>query len=709
MAWFGGEANAFIAGAYQHMKGRDKYLTVTRRDLEVRRMDGEPVVMHGTSGNLIPTLRSNEFGYLPTFEVRDLPEDTEFIQVKTADGQWRRIYRNDRLIDTSGVLVEVQEAALAAEAAATNAEAAAASIDRGEPNGVAALGPDQEVLDGPDQLPLSDRYSFADELVLSATRNGVASDGTTNDKVALAAVLAEADTFGLPTLMQDNTRLASTLFANQSVRIKGLPGAKITIDHTGNGIDIVPTAESIAGGVNAGVLGATTITKTGAAWATNAHVGRWVVVDSSPSETARRVLSNTSDTLTLEFPLGIAFGAATPANFYTPLDEVVIEGLTVDAGATHNNANLIVRYAKSVRMRNVRLLNAGDYAAGTGNGISIYHSDHVRLTDLEAIDSGNFGLFVYDCDDVRVYSPRVKHWGGQFGVQLKDCRDAKVIGAHVVGDGAVGDHAYNIKCSGLNPAYGQAVVDSFGSLSQGCDFEMSSIMEEGDLFVANDFAFRGCYSYKSDGSGFATVTDAESVALGIKGWAWESCTAVQATKLGFELPLTGMKIVNITARLCTFEGLSVDQANVRVQGALFEDNSQAYVSGATRSSEVLLTANAQKTILQDCEFRRTAAGKTLRAVRELAGADGTLIVNPRIVQTAAGYTADYVLSGAASKAVGRREIDTYTGGPTVNKVPYIAVAPAAANADTSGAVLADLETEVNQLKAVLRTAGLLTP
>ena len=43
MAWFGGEANAFIAGAYQHMKGRDKYLTVTRRVLEVRRLDGEPI------------------------------------------------------------------------------------------------------------------------------------------------------------------------------------------------------------------------------------------------------------------------------------------------------------------------------------------------------------------------------------------------------------------------------------------------------------------------------------------------------------------------------------------------------------------------------------------------------------------------------------------------------------------------------------------
>ena len=36
-------------------------------------------------------------------------------------------------------------------------------------------------------------------------------------------------------------------------------------------------------------------------------------------------------------------------------------------------------------------------------------------------------------------------------------------------------------------------------------------------------------------------------------------------------------------------------------------------------------------------------------------------------------------------------------------------APAAANADTSGATLGDLETEVNQLKAALRTAGVILP
>jgi len=104
MAWFGGEANAFIAGSFQHMKGRDKYLTVRRRVVEVRRTDGVPIEMFGTSGNPIPTLRSNDFGYLPTFEVPDLPEGTDFIQVKTEDGDWRRLYRNDRLVDNSGVL-----------------------------------------------------------------------------------------------------------------------------------------------------------------------------------------------------------------------------------------------------------------------------------------------------------------------------------------------------------------------------------------------------------------------------------------------------------------------------------------------------------------------------------------------------------------------------------------------------------------------------
>lgn len=36
------------------------------------------------------------------------------------------------------------------------------------------------------------------------------------------------------------------------------------------------------------------------------------------------------------------------------------------------------------------------------------------------------------------------------------------------------------------------------------------------------------------------------------------------------------------------------------------------------------------------------------------------------------------------------------------------IAPVAANADTAGATLAALETEVNELKAALRTLGLMT-
>jgi hypothetical protein len=45
----------------------------------------------------------------------------------------------------------------------------------------------------------------------------------------------------------------------------------------------------------------------------------------------------------------------------------------------------------------------------------------------------------------------------------------------------------------------------------------------------------------------------------------------------------------------------------------------------------------------------------------------------------------------------------------VNALPGLVIGTPAANADTSGATLGQLETEVNQLKALLRTLGFMAP
>lgn len=72
---------------------------------------------------------------------------------------------------------------------------------------------------------------------------------------------------------------------------------------------------------------------------------------------------------------------------------------------------------------------------------------------------------------------------------------------------------------------------------------------------------------------------------------------------------------------------------------------------------------------------------------------------------------DQTLAEGVDIAVGTTT-GTKIGTATSQKLGFWNVTPVvqpAANADTSGAVLADLETEVNQLKALLRTIGLMAP
>lgn len=52
---------------------------------------------------------------------------------------------------------------------------------------------------------------------------------------------------------------------------------------------------------------------------------------------------------------------------------------------------------------------------------------------------------------------------------------------------------------------------------------------------------------------------------------------------------------------------------------------------------------------------------------------------------------------------------TFTNVPTAELAAIALAAPVAANADTTGATLAALETEVNQVKQALRDLGLMSP
>jgi hypothetical protein len=112
---------------------------------------------------------------------------------------------------------------------------------------------------------------------------------------------------------------------------------------------------------------------------------------------------------------------------------------------------------------------------------------------------------------------------------------------------------------------------------------------------------------------------------------------------------------------------------------------------------------------------RDAASVDDRAGVVLKRADGSFnfedMVNRRLLVTANTWTASQTLSDAVNLAAGTTT-GTKIGTASTQKIGFWNATPVvqpAANADTSGAALADLETEVNQLKALLRSVGLMAP
>ena len=436
--------------------------------------------------------------------------------------------------------------------------------------------------------------------------------------------------------------------SSQSVRMAGDGPTTIQVSGRSTGCAIGPSGEP-AGPISPAPVGAERITVPKATWSTDELVGAWVEMfdpSGSPTRMSRRITANSTDELTLEHPLGRPIGKDCTATIFIPLDSVELTDLDI-ARIQPGGTNLLVQYCRSVRLVRVSSADGGQEGAKRGNGISILHCDSVEVSGTSTSNSSNFGLFIYNCDSVVVEDYIADGWGGQFGVQLKDCRTGVIRRATCTakGDnGDQGDSGISLKCSGLNPAVDLRAEDCIVRRTRLAAFEFSSITNEGTYFSGQSFTFERCRAEKPSTHGFSCVLDGKSSPT---QWSWLNCTSATAGGVGFIRPTAGHQIIGCTARRSGADGMSISAPNVRVAGGALLDNGRSFTRRlGGGSSEIVVTGD--DAIIEHVRFVRTKAGGTSHAVRSM-GANRTLVKGCTVEDTTNAFATAYALEGSGSR------------------------------------------------------------
>jgi hypothetical protein len=257
--------------------------------------------------------------------------------------------------------------------------------------------------------------------------------------------------------------------------------------------------------------------------------------------------------------------------------------------------------------------------------------------------------------------------------------------------GGTGVYARNIKVFGGSIEHYEAVARNFNEIAFfGTYFETQAGRAGTDVYAidpgANNatVALYGCLAYLDGTARFVNLSGYEDASLVSSGNTFEGYDASAANAIVFYLPATG----------------SVSTSGDRVSSA-FQDTAQ-------------YTNTAAAFLLYDMQMPLLPAGNALVALsgRRSVGGQGftmtaraTAPTSPTLGQT---VLADGSGWNPLSWADGRPYWVMWQGDrwyPLSGEVPTIA----AANADTSGATLPQLEAEVNEIKAILRTRQILAP
>jgi hypothetical protein len=579
--------------------------------------------------------------------------------------------------------------------------------------------------------------AFADTVGMIATDHGVTGDGATDDHDSIDALCTTAagNLIVFPEgeyLLED-----ATLEIREAVRWKAT-GATFLRPHGLLGIEIQPTGVSLGTPTTGST--STTIAFAGTPFTANQYAGYWVEIN-TPRILRRKVLSNTTSTLTLDYALaqipinvditrsgatatavltndpnylsdetgghGFITGdsvtisgadqaeyngtftvtkvdadtftftvAGTPASpatttteiiamkpaalsagaqtvtAYNTLDHVEIDGLTIDSsGSGGTGGTLVVRYAKNVTLNNLTNIESGRTA------VALYSCEQVRVNGGKSVDSGvdsgasgGIGLLAINCEDVVVDGFSAIRSYGTYGIQLKDCRDGKIVNCYAEGGGHVG---LNCKSSGLNPTWNCAIIGGSTRNNDEAGYKLHAMGNEGRTYNGERYAIYeaqsssdayGVYVYEEEGR---TMVDTIVSGAQVEG--------AVATDIGGGSFVGGVGIIlqggsttadGLIVRDCDRRGMDIG-SGVTVRNARLINNNRGEIN-----AEVRVVTSATGVRIEDTVFIHSEPGSlSSAAIAEQTSATGNYY-RVRVSDTAGGYaTAPISLASGSTSAI----------------------------------------------------------
>lgn len=459
---------------------------------------------------------------------------------------------------------------------------------------------------------------------IDVKRFGAKGDGATDDMAKLKSAIDAGIASGRTVLFPSGTFLAAgRVDVTGSVRIVS-EGGVLHKTHGTDGLRVKPASAAL--GTSAAGTTNTSVIITGAGWDVDEYADTWVELATSSIQT-RRVVSNTSDTLTLEYSLDNVSAVGVAVTSYVPIAKVVIDGLEIDGNGGAGDS-LEISHVDDVEVRNVKA------HSNTGNAAVIYHARKVRLYGGEYNDS-TFGLFIYNSDDVLAVGPSAKRNTGEYGIQIKDCRNAQLVGAFAEDNADVG---LNIKASGLNPTWNCSILNGVARNNLGAGVKAHALVAEGTRFFGENYSIVNASDIGSvtgiqvnDNSGAAPL-DVKILGGQVRG----------STTSGVALQANGAICEGVLVEACENRAMDISSTNVVVRNCRFANNN---TTGADR--EVRLAATSANCEIRDCEFVRES-GSSDGAVQEITGGSGNIISGNRIYDPAAAYTTYYTLTAAGA-------------------------------------------------------------